>query len=320
MVKIAVAGGTGSVASEVIEGLLARNKHQLVILTRSDKPSNVITHPDVSYVKVDYGDRASLVKALRGVHTVLSFIVVHLDPESASQKSLIDAAIEAGVKRFAPSEWGSNKVKEIPFYAEKETVREYLRQLNQEKKVIEHCLFQCGLFLNYLAFPYKTAKHFDPLPLQWDFQNCRGIVLEGREHLDGLTLTKVQDLANVVAEAVDFEGEWPTVGGIRGNQVTIEQILALGEKIRGKKFALESVRLEDVEAGTFETSWVPELNHPSIPKEMVPIFSKNTLKDGLIGLSKGVYTLPSDEWNQLLLSYKFTSIEEFLTEVWAGKP
>jgi hypothetical protein len=36
---------------------------------------------------------------------VLSFIVVHLDTNCASQKALIDAAIEAGVKRIAPSEW-----------------------------------------------------------------------------------------------------------------------------------------------------------------------------------------------------------------------
>jgi hypothetical protein len=43
---------------------------------------------------------------LDGVHTVLSFIVVHLDENAAAQKALIDAAIQAGVKRFAPSEWG----------------------------------------------------------------------------------------------------------------------------------------------------------------------------------------------------------------------
>lgn len=44
---------------------------------------------------------------LKGVHTVLCFIVVHLDPDNESQKRLIDAAIEAGVKRYAPSEWST---------------------------------------------------------------------------------------------------------------------------------------------------------------------------------------------------------------------
>ena len=55
---------------------------------------------------VDYNDQSDLVEALRGTHTLLSFLQLLSDPESKSQKSLIDAAIAAGVKRFAPSEYG----------------------------------------------------------------------------------------------------------------------------------------------------------------------------------------------------------------------
>jgi hypothetical protein len=56
-------------------------------------------------VQVDYTDKEALAKALAGVETVLSFITVNSDHDSASQKNLIDASIKAGVKRFAPSEW-----------------------------------------------------------------------------------------------------------------------------------------------------------------------------------------------------------------------
>lgn len=52
-----------------------------------------------------YQDKDQLVEALHGVHTVLSFLVTQEDPASIAQKNLIDAAIQAGVKRFAPSEW-----------------------------------------------------------------------------------------------------------------------------------------------------------------------------------------------------------------------
>ncbi len=58
-----------------------------------------------TWVKVDFLDKPSLVKVLEGVHTVLSFIVAHKDVDNATQKSLIDASIDAGVKRIAPSEW-----------------------------------------------------------------------------------------------------------------------------------------------------------------------------------------------------------------------
>lgn len=62
--------------------------------------------PGVHWRMVDYSDKADLVEALREIHTLLSFLQLLSDPESKSQKTLIDAAITAGVKRFAPSEYG----------------------------------------------------------------------------------------------------------------------------------------------------------------------------------------------------------------------
>ncbi|KAF9768830.1 hypothetical protein IL306_013817 [Fusarium sp. DS 682] len=106
MVKIAVAGGSGEVGQEVVDALGATKKHDILILSRTDAPPGDV-RPDVSWVKVNYEDRDQLTEILRGVHTVLSFIVAHMDPGSIAQKTLIDAAIAAGVKRFAPSEWGS---------------------------------------------------------------------------------------------------------------------------------------------------------------------------------------------------------------------
>lgn len=55
---------------------------------------------------IDYQDTGDLVNVLHGVHTVLSFIQLLSDPDQKAQRNLIDAAIKAGVKRFAPSEYG----------------------------------------------------------------------------------------------------------------------------------------------------------------------------------------------------------------------
>jgi hypothetical protein len=61
----------------------------------------------LTWVKTGYGSVEELVKILQGAHTVLSFIAPYLDQEEAinTQKKLIDASVQAGVKRFAPSEW-----------------------------------------------------------------------------------------------------------------------------------------------------------------------------------------------------------------------
>ena len=84
---------------------------------------------------MNYDVESELVEALRGIHTVLSFIQLLSDPGNKSQKNLIDAAIVAGVKRFAPSEWGSADIKDTPWWAGKGEVREYLRKVNEDEKV-----------------------------------------------------------------------------------------------------------------------------------------------------------------------------------------
>ena len=49
-----------------------------------------------------------------------------------------------------------------------------------------------------------------------------------------MTYTSVTDLAAVIARAVDLDGEWPVIGGISGNRVSISELLKIGEKVRGK--------------------------------------------------------------------------------------
>jgi len=72
----------------------------------TNKPPGEHIETRVAQRVVDYNGTEDLVGALRGVHTVLSFIQILSDVDQKSQKNLIDAAILAGVKRFAPSEYG----------------------------------------------------------------------------------------------------------------------------------------------------------------------------------------------------------------------
>ncbi len=89
-----------------------------------------------------------------------------------------------------------------------------------------------GLFTNYFAYPYESAKHFRAFETQIDFNKRRALTLDGGGD-ERITLTTVQDLAQVVARAVEYEGEWPVIGGIKGTELSIGQLLAIGEKVRG---------------------------------------------------------------------------------------
>jgi hypothetical protein len=65
-----------------------------------------------------------------------------------------------------------------------------------------------------------------------DFNNCRAIILEGGEK-DRISLTTVQDLAKIVALAVEHDGEWPVMGGMRGSDLSLQELFDVGERVRG---------------------------------------------------------------------------------------
>lgn len=112
-------------AKEVIDALVATDKHELVLLSRKVRvPSQLYqdnleamltgsqdpsaqneSRPNVEWRQTDYRQVETLAALLTDVHTVLSFIDAMSDPENVGQRTLIDACVKAGIKRFAPSEW-----------------------------------------------------------------------------------------------------------------------------------------------------------------------------------------------------------------------
>ncbi|KAH9906562.1 hypothetical protein F4778DRAFT_778952 [Xylariomycetidae sp. FL2044] len=318
MVKVAIAGGSGPISREVIDALVASKKHDIIILSRQVTPTFALV-PGVEWQAVDYTDRAALAAVLQGVHTVLSFVQTVADHDQTAQKDLIDAAIAAGVKRFAPSEFGSKGAVNMPWYQPKLAIREYLEEVNKTGDVIEYTLFQPGLFLDYLAFPYQTARYLKPLETVFDFCHRRAMVVAGHEEDAVMTLTTVADLAAIVARAVAYEGRWPRTSGVVGNRLTFARILEIGEKVRGRPFTIDKVNMDDLEAGDLKTTWGLQARHPSIPEDEAAAMLKQVAIGVLLSSAKGAWD-SSDEMNRLFPDYRFTAAAEFLADVWEGKP
>lgn len=312
MVKIAIAG-PGQLAREIIDGLLATGKHEIVILSRQDAtPENAID--GTTWVKVDYSDKQGLAQALQGVHTALSFLVFG---DTSIQENLIDAAIEAGVKRFAPSEWAVSNVRHLDWYAGKVQIREYLREKNKDKKVIEYSLFQPGWFLNYLGGNHQTSKHVKTANLLLT-NHEQGHARFAGDLTSRVTYTAIQDIVNIVVKAIDYEGEWPEYGGINGNTLTLAEEIAIGEKLKGKPYTVELASVEDVKAGNLDDSWLPDadwVNALPLPDDQKPGLARKLLSGVLLNLADGAAPV-GDEWNRIFPDYKFTTVEEFLTGVY----
>jgi hypothetical protein len=70
------------------------------------------------------------------------------------------------------------------------------------------------------------------MELFFDFENRRAISLEEGDD-DRMSFITVQDFTDAIVQAVEFEGEWPVIGGIRGTDISIGNLIALGERVRG---------------------------------------------------------------------------------------
>ncbi|KAF0639729.1 hypothetical protein FPSE5266_05437 [Fusarium pseudograminearum] len=309
--KVAVVGGSGNLGREVIDSILARGSYEVVILSRGAEVADL--PKGVAWRQVDYDDKPALVNAMKGIDTVLSFLAI-FDTNVAFElhKKLIDAAIEAGVRRFAPSEWATASNSGVAHYKYKDEVRKYLEEVNSNQQKIEYCLFQPGFFTDYFGHPHATTKHFGTFYMFADFQNRRAIISEDSDA--PITLTTVQDMSRLVAQALEYNGVWPTVGGMQGTVTTVSGLIALGEKLRGP-FKIEKISNEALETRNVTTSWYPVVEHHGVPEEMREQVSKGVLVEYVAGLKRGVWTV-SDEWNKLLPDFEFTSAESYLKGIW----
>lgn len=113
MVHVAVLGAGVGLGKQVIDSLLERS-HTVAVLSRKDHSSSDINKPsNLKYTRINYDDHQSLVSALQSVHTVISTTGALGKPMYDTQIAVLNAAIEAGVKRFIPSEFaGQEQVNE----------------------------------------------------------------------------------------------------------------------------------------------------------------------------------------------------------------
>ncbi|KAG9106387.1 hypothetical protein FRC07_008849 [Ceratobasidium sp. 392] len=102
--SVAIAGASGLVGRRIVDNLLNVGGFEIRILVRGSSNLEDFEKHGTSMRTISYDDQSSIVKALVGVDVLVS-AVAESALESA-QVALIQAAKEAGVKLFVPSEFG----------------------------------------------------------------------------------------------------------------------------------------------------------------------------------------------------------------------
>lgn len=120
---------------------------QVTVLSRKESTQ---TFPSTVTVKhVDYSSVDSLTEALQGQDAVVSTIGGH---GLSQQIPLVEAAAKAGVKRFLPSEFGSNTFNEnasqLPAYQQKVEVQKALAKAASESGLTWTAVM-CGPFFDW---------------------------------------------------------------------------------------------------------------------------------------------------------------------------
>ena len=157
---VAIAGASGSLGSVIFQKLVASGKFKVRVLRRLGSSSQFPAGTDV--VDVDFGSADAVKTALTGQDAVVSALSTGGE---GSQKALVDGAVAAGVKRFLPSDFGSNldnpNAQKLPVYGPKIEGQRYLEERAKGTgltwtRVYNNAFLDWGLRADFLL---RTSDH-----------------------------------------------------------------------------------------------------------------------------------------------------------------
>jgi uncharacterized protein YbjT (DUF2867 family) len=160
--NIALAGASGALGAPVLKKLQVSGRFNIRVLRRIGSSS---TFPsDVDVVDVDYDSVDSLAAALKGQDAVVSTVA---SAPVLAQRTIIDAAIAAGVKRFIPSEFGSDlsnhRNRASPVFAHKVQIEEYLSEKAKTSDITYTYIYNSA-FLDWGLEQNFLLRHSDYTP------------------------------------------------------------------------------------------------------------------------------------------------------------
>ncbi|KAH8900319.1 NmrA-like family protein [Thozetella sp. PMI_491] len=164
--KVAVIG-KGMLGSAIVEKMVDAGFSVTIITRNRDSPKGLPS--GVVVVEADYSSVESLATALADHDVAVSTVAFDAIP---LQKSIIDASIKAGVKRFIPSDYASFNhdpiaQETLPFLRRFTEIYAYLDEKAQAG-LLEYTVFSTGLVLDVIFFAPivvgiagRTATRYD---------------------------------------------------------------------------------------------------------------------------------------------------------------
>lgn len=229
--NVIIIGAGGNLGPSVLKAFLD-SSFNTTVLSREGSSS---TFPSgVKVLRANYDSAESLKQAFQGQDAVVSLVG---GGALGDQNKLIDAAIAAGVKRFLPSEFGSNTTNSevravVPVFEAKFGTVNYLKSKEDSiswTSVVTGPFFDWGLKVGFMGFnpADKTAN----------------IVDSGNATFSATNLGKIgQAVVKALENAEATKNQYVYISGFQTSQ---NEVLAAAEKITGEKWSVNNATAKD---------------------------------------------------------------------------
>lgn len=268
--------GTGNVGRLILQAVREAQPpfQSITVLTRSAGSEVEASGPTIRVRTVDYSSRDSILASLKGIDAVVSAIATQ---SVETQMGIIDAAVDAGVKFFIPSEFGLANThpllrRDFPIYADKTTIQDHLENLRRQGK-IDYALIFVGLFLDWgmsgfvIDVKRKKVSFWDdgerPISMTTMASIGKAVVgvLEGK--VQGKREVRVKDI-NISQKRL-YELATEVVGKDGWEVKTINT--AQAKAIASERLAKGTAGLDDIYAFVYRASTAEEYGQPWKPDE-----------------------------------------------------
>jgi len=234
--NVILIGAGGNLGSTLLHALTSSpEKFHVSVLSR--EISSYVPPAGIQQYRTDY-NHASLVSAFKGKDAVVSAIY---GSATMQQTTLIDAAIEAGVKWFIPAQFGTDvkndaALKRLPLLGAKNAIINYLEE--REEK-ISWTGIETGPFFDW---------GLQRLIFGFEIQNSTAKIYIPEYHKVKFSVTTIGTIGIAVARSLESNYLAKTRNKdlfIRSFTVSQDEILASLEKATGKEWTRQEVNLDD---------------------------------------------------------------------------
>ncbi|KAI4254283.1 MAG: hypothetical protein L6R42_007264 [Xanthoria sp. 1 TBL-2021] len=235
--RVAIAGSNG-LACSIADAITSNTYHQIIIFSRAPKPQLSARGWQVVVVNYDEYHRQELAFKLAGVTVVLSVI------SGPAQIALIDAAAQAGVRRFAPAEFEGPAALRPQQDALDRGKRAALERLQYyQTRGMQYTSFVCGILYERFAPGGMYASRIglgSGIGAEGDYlmnitQKKAQIPFDNNGQPAIVSLTSAEDVGKFVAGAISLP-QWPLELRMRGDRMNVSSLVQVAEMVRGAGF------------------------------------------------------------------------------------